>query len=291
MAGSVTTNYVIAAYMGDRMNPAPGYARDRTSLLRTHLQSLGNIHHNLDQVTLVVSGKPGTEEMAFLSQLPHWIRGQGTKTKLRVRIRPNVGMSYGAFSEAFDEWRDAFTHFIFTEDDYLFTRDHFEKIMLEELTARPTCGFLCGASYVAAPDTFRHAAVFIGMAPTMALAIAAELAGGHLPFDSKSPVPVCGFHGQKGMSEAIVNAGYTIDDWLCRWSTAYWDSEHSIVRWFSRDPLRPEDDPQGVRGDMTRPTFVVPAQALGGTGVKLSDGHEWHHGLITRTGEFLEAGQ
>lgn len=276
--------------MGDREWPAPGYDEDRTSVIRTHLESLERLAHDLDQVTLVVSGIPDVEKVAMLIQpwAPSRLRG----ACVHVMFRPNLGMSYGAFSDAFTQFRDDFDHFIFTEDDYLFTQDHFDARMQFALDGNVKGnGFICGASYKAAPDPFDHAAVFIGMASTEALAAASKHgypAMGRLFYDETSPIPRCGFHGQKGMSKSIIDAGYTIDDWLTAYSTAYWDSEHGIVRWFSRDREHPEYGPQIARGDLTRPSFVVPVQALGRT-VRVSDGHEWHEGTISSAGVFTKA--
>jgi len=275
----VTTNYVIAAFMGDRIRPAPCYDLDRTAVLRTHLDSLAWLKHDLSQITLVVSGQVSEDDEAFLAGLPTHLR----EAKLIVQRRDNTGMSYGAFSDAFAMWGAKFTHFIFTEDDYCFTQDHFDRWLCDEIERMPSCGFLCGGSWVAGPETWPHAAIFLGIARSDALAKAAAISGGALFYDRESPVPVSGFYGQKGMSKAIIDTGYSIENWLMSWATAYWDSEGGIVRWFSHED---NHSPQG-QANLSRASFVIPVQAIG-TPVRVSDGVEWHDGYISNTGRFMQ---
>lgn len=276
-------HYVIGAYFGARHHADPRYESDPTVLVAAHLASLGHLLHSLRRVTVVVSGETTRAVDAYLSALPPSIGG----ADLAILRRPNVGMSYGAFSDGFVQTCGEFTHYIFTEDDYLFTQPSFDSELVGELNRRDGCGMLCGAAYRTLHDTMPHAAVFIAIARTEALAAAALRYGGVLPHDRQSARPEAGFYGQKAMSFSIQEVGYGLEDWLDRWSTAYWDSAERIARWFGRREGEP--DPQRSRGDFDKPAFVVPFQAVGQR-VRISDGQSWHAGVIGEDGScVLEA--
>ena len=59
-------NYVIAAYMGERIRSDDGYIADRTVFVREHLASLARLEHELGQVTLVISGEGSDSAERYL---------------------------------------------------------------------------------------------------------------------------------------------------------------------------------------------------------------------------------
>lgn len=281
----MSTNYILACYMGPRCNEDPRYTADRAFFMKEHVASLERLKHELGQITIVCSGGDPT---GYLATLPKTLGG----APVEIIHRENVGLSYGGYSDAFERYRSAFSHYIFNEDDYVFTHPRFDGLLLEELSKRPGCGMLCGTAIGiprSEPQT-RHAAVFIGICPTAALTKARTNVFSsieRLPHGENAANSAIaermgdGYFGQKAVSFAIETAGYDIEDWLLRWSTAYWNSEPGIVRWFNRSEECA--NPLCLLGDLSKPSLVVPIQALD-VPVRLSDSSVWHYGTLDRCG-------
>lgn len=253
MIGSI--NYVIAAYLGDRRNSDTRYDVDRSFFLRKHIESLFRLKHSLSQITIVCSGGDPT---GFCASLPSAIN----KTKIEVVTRPNTGMSYGAWSDTFEQYRSKFSHYILTEDDYLFTHDNFDSLLLERM--HPKCGMRGGAVYKIHDEPMPHMAVFIGMCASAAMEAARVNSYSsiqRLPYDDSSSSVAAGFFGQTRMSYAFIDAGYNIKDWLDTWPSAYWDSVPQRVAWFGRGS-HGNQDPLTASGDLSKRSFIVPIQAI-----------------------------
>lgn len=131
-------NYVIACWSGRRRHSPP----DCTLYLRTHLEHLVHYEHKLSQVTFVVPHNPQQppEFTALLERLPRAIGA----AHVEVLERPNVGLSYGSYSDAFGRFGDAFDYYIFMEDDYVFVQHRFDEALVEMFCAIPDCGYLAG---------------------------------------------------------------------------------------------------------------------------------------------------
>ena len=54
--------------------------------------------------------------------IPHKIQN----TEVEIIIRENYGMSYAAFNEVFEKYKDNFDYYIFNEDDYFFNDHNFD---------------------------------------------------------------------------------------------------------------------------------------------------------------------
>lgn len=267
-------NYVVAAYLGDRKFMDGAFLADRWHYLRAQVEMLRRLRHNLDQITFVINTNvPLT--------VPEDIKAAGV-----VVQRPNRGMSYGAWSDAYAASRGKFTHYIFNEDDYLFTQQDFDRLLLDEFTKRPGVQMLCGAAYpIASFPT--HPAVSCMIAGTLGLE-ASFRKGGMLPNFSpagtaESPYPH-GYQSQMRFSEHILSSGYKLEDWLLRWSTAFrMDGAPSLTtRWFSRRG-NATINPHAVEADFSVPTMVVGVQTMNLL-------HPIHNGFGTREGTILPDG-
>lgn len=278
-------NYIIAAYLGDRRNPDHRYEKDKSFLLREHIASLHRLKHSLSQITVVCSGDDPT---GFCQSIPSAI---GT-AKVEVLMRENTGMSYGAWSDAFELYREKFSHYIFTEDDYLFTHDNFDGELLRRLESMPECGMLGGAVYKIDGEALPHMAVCVGICPSVALEAARRNSYSFkqgLPYDYDSSSIAAGFFGQTSMSYAIVEAGYELKDWLDTWSTAYWDSVPQRVAWFGRGNDG-KQDPRTAKGDFTRRSFIAPIQAIKRVVLVWDHGSDPQYGNVTVDGRFVPYG-
>lgn len=139
----MSTNYVIACWSGFRRVNPERVVKEREIFLRKHLESLQKLKHNLDQVTFVFSENKDEPESyrQFRNLLPSKI---GTAKVVQME-RPNIGYSYGAYSDVFKRYGTEFDHYLLMEDDYCFLTDNFDRQLQDILDEHPDCGM---ATYV-----------------------------------------------------------------------------------------------------------------------------------------------
>lgn len=198
-------NYILPCWSGARRMPDPRYI-DRTFYLREHLDNLRKYKHNLGQITIVIPDNPDEpkEYTDFVSTIEPRIQ----ETPVVVMRRPNIGLSYGSLSDAYGKYRTAFSHYLFQEDDVVYTQDNFDDKWMRMLNEYPDCGFMCGV----AVDMFaRHAGMGCGIMKAEALEKVWQK-DGRLPYAISSGYGENEQQGQVGLSQAIINAGYTIED-------------------------------------------------------------------------------
>ena len=134
-------NCVIACWSGLRRDDFKPYEEDRTYYIRTQLQALEKVKHNLDQITFVIPDNPDEpkEFTEFLETIPRRI---GTAL-VKIMRRENFGQSYGSYSDVYKQYRDRFDYYILVEDDYIFVQNHFDLELMINFEAMLGCGFLC----------------------------------------------------------------------------------------------------------------------------------------------------
>lgn len=157
-------NLVILCWSGIRRYMYPESIGDRTFYIRKQVQQLTKLSHNLDQITFVIPhNKLEFDDFtSYIDDLPEQI---GT-AKVVVHRRPNIGMSYGGFSEVFGKYRNEFDYFLFLEDDYFFVQDHFDLILEAEIKLKKT-GFVCMLAGNGGGVYEWHAAVPMGIISTV----------------------------------------------------------------------------------------------------------------------------
>jgi hypothetical protein len=70
---------------------------------------------------------------------------EGKKTSnghIRVMQRENIGLCFGAYSDAFDKYKDDYDYFIFTEDDLSVIEDNYVKRAIDIFEKSKNAGFL-----------------------------------------------------------------------------------------------------------------------------------------------------
>lgn len=144
-------NYMIAAYGGSRRGTNEHYSKDKTYYLKNHLERLEKLKHNLDQITVIVA-KDGECPKEF----NEYINDLRKDDNYVIIERVSYGQSYGSWSKGFQEYRE-FDYHIFIEDDYVFTQDNFDAIMIEKFERNENCGYLCSLKY------YNHAAISNGI--------------------------------------------------------------------------------------------------------------------------------
>lgn len=130
----MSTNLIIAAWAGPRRNERDEllnlvpFPTTRIGHLQKQISTLSYYQHQLSQITIVIP--PHDEPINFtryLSQLPKRLSG----AKLEIfRTQSNIGWSYGSWQAAIQKYQ-GFDHYLFLEDDYVFVKDDFDKIIID----------------------------------------------------------------------------------------------------------------------------------------------------------------
>lgn len=155
-------NYVAAFYFGERRGDQ---WVDRTQslgsidCLKTHVRSLIDLKHNLSRITFVVNGDI-PEEYDFI------VKPLKEKYDFETLQRENIGISYGAYSHAVSKNIKDFDFFIFTEDDWIFCEDNFDRYFVEKFNEKEKTSMVCLVSSRNLTGRYRsleldHAAVSI----------------------------------------------------------------------------------------------------------------------------------
>jgi hypothetical protein len=204
-----SVHYVVAAYLGPRRIEDPVQEKDRLHYLREHMVSLAQVKHELDHVTVMIATDNEVIDRDRWSRLvagvvPAKIR----RHAVDVRWHPNsVGLSYASLVAAASTDYD---YTIFTEDDYVFAVDHFDRYLVAELEAKKA-SWVCGAAWPH-PEMPVHAAVASGI------------------FHSKHLVGLTvAEYPQLVMSRAMLPHG-PIVDWLADYATAF-KQDSGELRW------------------------------------------------------------
>ena len=73
--------------------------------------------------------------------------------------RPNIGGSHGSYICAANTFKDRFDYYIFIEDDYVFTRDHFDKYLINEYKEDYTIVYSDNNPYIYGDEIIEHGIV------------------------------------------------------------------------------------------------------------------------------------
>lgn len=132
--------YVIAAWSGHRRASDPPYEADSTDYLRLQVRALQTHSHRLDRVVVMAPYNPEAKEdfARYLEEIPRLDVG----CPIEVHSRPNVGLSYGSWSDAYRLFRGKFRWWFLFEDDMVPCRDGWDGEMVKYLEEHPDVCFL-----------------------------------------------------------------------------------------------------------------------------------------------------
>lgn len=211
---------VVACWFGWRRAADPRQGPDPLLYLRYWGEALRNLRHDLITETVFVFSGPvafGAPELVAEMPGARWI------------ARPNQGLSYGAYSDAYagavtgpvDRW-------VLCEDDYVPAVDDYDAIMSSLLDAAgPRCGFCC-AKLGPTVDGRPHASVFIGMLPDAALRAAANARGGRLPVPDGGEYNHAEISGQIGWSLLLQDCGWSLSEWHPGREVVFWEDKVTV---------------------------------------------------------------
>jgi len=209
-----SVHYVVAAYLGPRRIEDPVQQKDRLHYLREHVLSLTKIKHELDHVTVMIATDDKTADRhQWARLLAGVVPKKIDRQAVEIRWHPNsVGLSYASLVAAATTDYD---YTIFTEDDYVFAVDHFDRYLVDQLEAKKA-SWVCGAAW-AHPEMPLHAAVASGI-----------FRSEHLIGLTVAEYP------QLAMSRAMLSHG-PIVDWLADYATAF-KQDSGELRWIGDKP-------------------------------------------------------
>ena len=175
----------------------------------------------LDRDLIVVNNDVGSEDG---NKFIHKLKERKIKDgKLLSFTRKNVGLSYGAYSDAFLKFRDEYDFFLFIEDDLVTAKKGYLKIGMEKWQQTKNCGFVAffGLSRVnkgwwqkANLNEANSLSAYsgCGLSSTSVLNKIVDKIG-YLPHNTKDINHEDSIAlGELGLSKSIINLGYTLTE-------------------------------------------------------------------------------
>lgn len=216
-------NYIIGTWSGS------GRSRSNENFIKKHINHLNTLTHNLTQVSIGYPNNPKVSKeyddyMKSLSSL-------NDGTPIVVYEMKNHGLSYGQYSHIFNLCRDAFSHFIINEDDYVPNIDNFDSILYDRFNTSCDCGYLCGLTFgqntgYGRHHRYPHAAISHGITSNSVLSDIWKKFD-NLPHQKeKKPTKP----EQIVFSESFLKIGYKIDDILPEYRCLYYEFRSNTIR-------------------------------------------------------------
>ncbi len=203
--------YVISLFFGNRRNSnQPIYNTNRLCFLEKHIELLSKLDHDLTKIIFNINLDDGDYENInkALKIIPKKIKN----SEVEVRIRKNIGMSYGAWSDCFLENKDKYDYFIFNEDDYFFVIDFFDKILVNKFNDKEDTGYLCGIvlenNSIGQP---LHAAHSTGISSNKVLSKVIEKYG-ELPHEKSNDYSRVEINSQVKQTNIMIDMGFKLYD-------------------------------------------------------------------------------
>jgi len=198
-------HYVCAFWEGPRR-----YVKGSPIYLPYQLKALSEIEHNLTHIWFVFNG-----ERTSTIEIPTHLRD----TPVSVIYRKNIGLSYGALSDI-HAMGVTEGYYLFIEDDNVPALDNFDQRLLDLMT--PECGWLC--TLIADSGFGRHAGIATGLLRAACLDwIAMKSPTGRVQYSMTSD-HYDAHAGQVGLSRAVLDTGYTIEDTSAHYRASFWDN-------------------------------------------------------------------
>lgn len=181
------TCYIASFWLGDRRKMMEGYIKDRLYFLKHQITSLETYSHNLSQIIFNFNITP--DQYHHTSDIFALVPKLIGSTPVKINFRENKGISYGAFSDLFGQYKNEYDYFIFNEDDYVFTEHNWDQYLVTKYNSYPDCGYLC--ALVREPAHWfnyrKFAGVSIGIASSENLSKVYSYSGNKLPYPDDTP--------------------------------------------------------------------------------------------------------
>jgi hypothetical protein len=196
--------------------------------LSRHINGLKKLQYGLiSQITIMVphNANESIDYTRYIDKLPQDING----VPLVVRRRHNVGLSYGSFSDCYNEFRDKTPFYMFMEDDYEFRIDHFDKALMDIMgNEEHRVGYVCGRAYTIPGVYPWHAGMSCGLIRSRAL-LDVWNHNGRLPHADNCDYNDNQMKGQVGLSQAMIMWGWGVIDVGSRYHVGFRHVDDSLA--------------------------------------------------------------
>jgi hypothetical protein len=212
------TCYICCFWLGERRSTTNAYAEDKLAYVKEQIKTLSEFEHSLSRIVFVFNLEE-EHEVIFneaIRIIPEYIKG----TIVNVIRRDNIGLSYGAWSDAFGKYREECDYFIFSEDDYFINQHNFDRYFVDKFNSKINIGYLCLLTINPSPEnpgTPVHAGNSVGISSKKVLNQIWDKYG-MLPHSTKKIDDLLNrycegeMNGQIDQTNAIFNLGYNIFD-------------------------------------------------------------------------------
>jgi hypothetical protein len=214
--------YVIATWSGERRQGNDTLVINASGYLEKHLKSLEKLKHSIDHIVIAVpeNTEEPSEFTSFIKKLPSKLG----KSKLSILYRENIGQSYGSYSDSYERYCDKYEYFIFIEDDYHFSQNNFDSILVQLFKNCDNCGYLCSRVDKYPPTNYLgrpHAAISNGIASNKSLKKVKDMFG-KLPYGGNATKAVAYTEAaQLEFSWGFLDAGLWLYDYKNYFSAPY----------------------------------------------------------------------
>ena len=134
--------YVCCVYFGDRRCQVNEFHQDPLVYLKEHIRTLLFLRHSLDRIVFVVNLEE--EHREIFESAKRVVPSRIQSAEVEIVERENLGMSYGAWSFAYQKYQESYDYYIFNEDDYYFNVDNFDEYLVKKFQSLNNVGYLAG---------------------------------------------------------------------------------------------------------------------------------------------------
>jgi hypothetical protein len=185
--------------------------------------TLEKYKHSLSKIVFTFNIEP--EHYPYLSEAINMTPKKFQNTDVEINVRENFGMSYGAFSNIFKKYMDAYDYYIFNEDDYVIVQDNFDDYLVNKFESLPNCGYLCGlVREIAHFEKNRHAGMSSGITSYKHLKEVYDKYG-ELPHSKEKDYLSNEKRGQTIQTAAIRDLGYEVYDIREEYRMRFWSGD------------------------------------------------------------------
>jgi hypothetical protein len=121
-----------------------------------------------------------------------------------------------------------YDYYFFTEDDYVYVKDDFDKIMIDLFNETPRCGYLCTLAKIS-PPVKMHAAISNGMSSRIVLDAVYQKFGKLKHYEGDNHAEDYAGEGQVIFSRAFLEAGFVLADIRGKYRAPYWETGYKTV--------------------------------------------------------------
>lgn len=141
---------VIAFWTGTRRGSQPQGPEASLAKLKYTVEELETkIDYGCSMDLIIVNSINAHEDDRFVINYLNNLNGKETRNgKITVLHKKNEGISFGAFSYAFNLFKDHYDYWFFSEDDYLTVASNSMSIAISMMEADPCLGFVASVEKV-----------------------------------------------------------------------------------------------------------------------------------------------